>query len=167
MTSPLVLRPATPADAAAVAAIWNPIIRDSAVTFWPTERTEDEIAAVITDRLAQHTFILASIDDRIIGFATYKQFRDGGGYARSMEHTVYIAPEAKGMGAGRSLLSAVEDHARSAGHRLMIGAITGSNQDSIRFHARMGYADCGRIPNAGWKFGIYHDLVLMSKDLTE
>lgn len=165
--STLSLRPATPADAAAVAAIWNPIIRDTTVTFWPTERDHDQIASIIADRVRTHTFLVALIDGAVVGFATYKQFRDGGGYARSMEHTVYIAPVAKGHGAGRTLLNAVEDHARQAGHRLMIGAITADNADSVRFHARMGYSEWGKIPAAGWKFGRFHDLVLMGKDLTE
>lgn len=159
------LRDAQPGDAAGIGAIWNPIIRDTAVTFWPTERSEAEIAQIIAERAASHAFILAGDGSRITGFATYKQFRDGAGYSRSMEHTVYIASEAQGSGTGRALLTAVEDHARRAGHRLMIGAVTASNAGSLRFHARMGYADWGRIPAAGWKFGQFHDLVLMGKDL--
>ena len=160
------LRAATAADAGAVCAIWNPIIRDTAITFWPTERGEDEVASLIADRQAEgRAFIVAQADDRVLGFATYVQFRGGGGYARSMEHSINCAPEARGRGVGRLLLRAVEDHARNAGHRLMIGGITGSNAGSIAFHRAMGYAEWGRIPAAGWKFGQYHDLVLMGRDL--
>ena len=39
------IRDARPEDAAAIGAIWNPVIRDTAITFWPTERTEAEIRA--------------------------------------------------------------------------------------------------------------------------
>lgn len=160
------LRDATPADAAAIAAIWNPLIRDTAVTFWPTERSVDEIAAIIGDRhAAGQAFIVAEDDSGIPGYATYVQFRGGAGYARCMEHTIHTAPQAHGRGLGRRLMQAVEDHARDAGHRLMIGAITGSNAGSIAFHAALGYAEWGRIPAAGWKFGQFHDLVLMGKDL--
>ena len=41
------IRDARPEDAAAIGAIWNPVIRDTAITFWPTERTEAEIRAYI------------------------------------------------------------------------------------------------------------------------
>lgn len=159
------LRSATSADATAIGAIWNPIIRDTPITFWPTERSPADIAAFIESRVAAHACLLAEDAGQVLGFATYKQFRDGSGYARSMEHTIHVAPEARGRGTGRALLLAIEDHARSAGHRLMIGGITGSNIDSLRFHARMGYAEWGHIPAAGWKFGQFHDLVLMGKDL--
>lgn len=162
------LRDAEPDDAAAVAAIWNPIIRDTAITFWPQERSEAEIAAIISGRReAGHPFLLSLNDkDEVTGFASYSQFRAGAGYAKSMEHSINLRPEARGTGAAALLLSALEDHARAARHRLMIGGITASNLISIRFHDRMGYREWGRLPAAGWKFGQFHDLVFMGKDLT-
>lgn len=162
----MILRPAAPEDAPGIGAIWNPIVRDTAITFWPTERSGDEIAALIRQRQADgQAFIVAAEGGDVLGFATYSQFRGGAGYARSMEHTIHAAPGARGRGLGRQLLAAVEDHARAQGHRLMIGAITGSNTASIAFHAACGYREWGRIPAAGWKFGVFHDLVLMGKDL--
>lgn len=162
----MILREATATDASAIGAIWNPIVRDTDVTFWPTERSEAEIAALIRDRQAAgHAFLLAQSGDQVAGFATYGQFRAGAGYAHSMEHTIHAAPDHRGKGLGRLLLSGVEAHARARGHRLMIGGITGSNSASIAFHAAMGYAEWGRIPAAGWKFDRFHDLVLMGKDL--
>lgn len=160
------LRDAMPDDVPAVARIWNPIIRDTVITFWPTERTDAEIAALIRDRQALgHPFTVAEDAGQVLGFATYGQFRTGGGYARSMEHTIHLAPDARGRGTGHLLLKALEDDARAAGHRLLIGGITASNAGSLRFHLRAGYAEWGRIPCAGWKFGAFHDLVLMGKDL--
>ena len=161
------IRQALPEDAPAIAAIWTPIIRDTVITFWPTPRTEAEIVAYITERAAQgHPFLLAEDAGVILGYATYGQFRAGGGYARSMEHSIALAPQARGRGLGRTLMAAIEDHARGRGMRLMIGGITGSNDGSIRFHERLGYAEWGRIPAAGFKFGAFHELVLMGKDLS-
>ena len=161
------IRDSQSGDAAAIGEIWNPIVRDTAITFWPTPRSDDEIAAIIAERnrLGHAHLVAVAADGRVNGFATYGQFRDGLGYAHSMEHTVHLAPEARGTGLGRALLAAVEEHARAAGHRLMIGGISASNLGSLRFHARMGYAEWGRIPAAGCKFGRFHDLVLMGKDL--
>lgn len=163
----MILRDATADDVAQIAAIWNPIIRDTVVTFWPTERSEPEIAAFIADRQAAgHAFVVAQDHDGVAGFATYTQFRGGPGYAHSMEHSVHAHPDRRGQGLGRLLVRAAEDHARIRGHRLMIGGITGSNAASIAFHAALGYAEWGRIPAAGWKFGQFHDLVLMGRDLS-
>ncbi|AUH34575.1 GNAT family N-acetyltransferase [Paracoccus tegillarcae] len=153
-------------DADAVAAIWNPFIRDTTVTFWPSERSTAEVAEIIGQRQRDgHAHVVAQREGEIIGFGTYSQFRGGLGYARSVEHTVYLAAAARGTGLGRALLEHLEDHARAAGRRLMIGGITGSNSGSLRFHDRMGYSEWGRVPAAGWKFGQFHDLVFMGKDL--
>ena len=163
---PVQIRDATRDDAPGIAAIWNPIIRDTAITFWPTERGEDEIATMIAGRQAAgHAFFVASAGAEITGFATHAQFRSGPGYAKALEHSIHVHPACRNTGLGAKLLAAVEDHARAGGGRLMIGGITGSNEGSLRFHERHGYMRWGFIPAAGWKFGQFHDLVLMGKDL--
>ena len=162
----VILRDATPDDAPGIAAIWNPIIRDTAITFWPTERSLPEITQMIHDRQAAgHAFLVADDGRRIAGFATYAQFRGGAGYAHSMEHSIAIAADLHGSGLGRRMMAALHDHAVARGHRVMVAGITGANQGSIDFHRRLGYVENGRIPNAGFKFDRFHDLVLMSFDL--
>lgn len=160
------IRDARNEDAGAIAAIWNPIIRDTDITFNPVEKTEAEIAALIAERqAADHAFLVAEAEGGIPGFASYFQFRNGPGYARSMEHSVNLAPAARGRGLGRALMAALEDHARARGRRMLIGAITASNAASLDFHRRLGFVEVGRIPDAGWKFDRYHDLVFMQKRL--
>lgn len=160
------IRPATADDAHALCAIWNPIIRDTVITFNPVERSATELAEMIATRQAgPGAFFVAEDAGALLGFASYAQFRGGLGYARCMEHTINLAPAARGQGLGPRLLTAVEDHARTAGHHVMVAAITGSNDGSVRFHAAHGYVHVGTMPQVGWKFGQYHDLVLMQKTL--
>ena len=160
------IRDATPSDAPAIAAIWNPIIRDTVITFNPAQRSPDEIATMITTRQRDgHAFLVAEEGAALLGFASYSQFRAGLGYARTMEHTINLAPEARGLGLGPRLLAALEAHATQAGHHVMVAAITSGNAASIAFHARQGYTHVGTMPQVGWKFGRYHDLTLMQKFL--
>lgn len=160
------IRQAGAADAGAIAAIWNPIIRDSTITFNPVEKTAPEVAALIESRAADgHPFLVIEEDGAILGFASYFQFRGGAGYARSMEHSVMLVPAAQGRGLGRALMAALEAHAQARGMRMLIGAITAENEESLRFHRALGFSEVGRIPDAGWKFGRLHDLVLMQKRL--
>ncbi len=161
------IRPAHPNDAAPLAALWNPWIRDTLVTFNPTEKSPADVAALIGDRTAAgHAFLVAEDSGTLLGFATYGQFRGGLGYVRSMEHTIILTPAAHGKGIARALLTAAEDHARSAGAHQMIGGVTGENLTGRDFHLAMGYRLVGTVPQAGYKFGRYIDLLLMQKILT-
>lgn len=155
-------------DAADLAVLWNPWIRDTVITFNSVEKTADDVARMIVDRhSAFHAvFVARAPDETLLGFATYAQFRSGVGYATCMEHTIVLAPGARGNGAGRALMSAIEGHARNHGAHQMIAGITGENAAATAFHAAMGYAQIATIPQAGFKFGRFLDLVLMQKFLT-
>lgn len=161
------IRPAEAQDAPAVAAIWNPIIRDTPVTFNSAEKTEAELVAAFADKPAQgHAFLLAEEDGKLLGFATYGQFRGGVGYARTMEHTIILGPDARGRGVGRALMTAIEDHARAAGAHSIFAGVSAENPAGRAFHAAMGYAEIAVVPEVGYKFGRWMDLVLMQKMLS-
>ncbi|WP_068304894.1 GNAT family N-acetyltransferase [Pararhodobacter sp. CCB-MM2] len=147
-------------DAPAIAAFWNPLIRDTVVTFSPLERSEDDIIAMIDGR---ETFLVAEEGGDVLGFATYSQFRGGPGYAFAQEHTIILSPAARGRGVGRALLQALEQAARDKGHHVMIAGISGGNPEGLAFHAALGYAEVARMPELGRKFGQWHDLVFMQK----
>ena len=156
------IRAARAEDAAILAAIWNPWIRETAVTFNAIEKTEADMQAMIAER----DCFLVYINNGLQGFATYSQFRSGIGYATCMEHTVILSPEARGRGVGRALLVAVEVDARVAGAHQMIAGVSGENPQGRAFHAAMGYHEVALIREAGFKFGRFMDLVLMQKFLS-
>jgi L-amino acid N-acyltransferase len=160
------IRPASEADAPALAALWNPWIINTAITFNPVAKTAADIAAMIRERQAAgHGFWVAEAAT-LLGFVTYAQFRGGLGYATCMEHTVILSPEARGRGVGRALMQAMEAHAVQAGAHQMIAGVSGENLEGRAFHTRMGYREVAVITEAGYKFGRFMDLVLMQKFLT-
>lgn len=160
------IRPATAADAPALAALLNHWILHTAVTFNPVPKTSDDIVEMILSKSADgHAFLVAEEDGQIIGQASYGQFRGGQGYATCMEHSISLLPGTPRKGLGRALLTAVEDHARATGAHQMIAGVSGENADGQAFHARMGYQHLATIRDAGFKFGRYMDLVLMQKFL--
>ena len=163
------IRSAIVLDAQAIADVWNPWIWDTGITFNAVDKTAEEVSQLIVARItAGRGFLVATDDDdgSIIGFATYTQFRGGTGYAKTMEHTIILSPAARGHGLGRALLTAVEKHAAEEGAHQILSAVSSENADGITFHASMGYVECARIRDAGYKFGRYMDLVLMQKFLS-
>lgn len=160
------LRPATAADAAAILAIWNPVIRDTLITFNPSEKTEAELIALLQGKAALgQPFMVADAGGQVQGFATYGQFRGGAGYAHTLEHTLILAPQARGQGMGRALITALEEHARAQGAHSMFGGVSAANPKGIAFHAAVGYAEVARLKQVGFKAGQWLDLVLMQKFL--
>lgn len=160
------IRPAAEADIPGIAAIWNAVIRDTAITFTDEERSPGSLARLLAERrTAGHAFLVAETEGEIRGFATFGQFRAGRGYRRSFEHTIHLAPEARGRGLGRRLMAALEAEAAAAGGHVMFAGVSGENPAGIAFHAALGYREAARLREVGFKFGRFLDLVLMEKRL--
>ncbi|WP_035845315.1 GNAT family N-acetyltransferase [Allgaiera indica] len=161
------IRPATACDADAVAAIWNPVIRDTAITFNAIEKAADDLTQSFAQKRADgHAFLVAEAEGGLLGFATYGQFRGGIGYAHTMEHTIILAPAARGRGVGRALMAAIEDHARANGAHSIFAGVSAENPAGRAFHAALGYAEVAVLREVGFKFGRWMDLVLMCKMLS-
>ena len=160
----MIVRAARAEDAAAIAEIVNPVIRETAISFNSVEKTPEMVAKDICDLPC---FLVAEEEGRLLGFVSYTQFRRGIGYARAMEHSIVLAPETRGHGVGRALMTAAENHARAVGVGSMWAGVSGENPDGVSFHARLGYEEVARLPKVGFKFGRWLDLVLMRKWLLE
>jgi phosphinothricin acetyltransferase len=110
--------------------------------------------------------LVAEIDRTVVGFASYGDFRDSRrwpGYRFTVEHTIHVAGERQGAGIGRALLDALMSRAISNGKHVMIGAIDAENTGSITFHQKMGFVEVARMPELGFKFDRWLDLVLMER----
>ncbi|GLK65932.1 GNAT family N-acetyltransferase [Paracoccus kondratievae] len=162
----MALRPATNEDIPALLAFWNPLIRETTITFSSEEKTPGGLARMISGRRAAgREFLVADEGGEVLGLATYDQFRGGNGYAHCMEHSIILAPAARGRGLARALMTAVEDHARNGGAHSMIAAVSGENEVGLGFHRAIGYRQVGVLPQVGRKFGRWLDLVLLQKIL--
>lgn len=162
----MIIRPAEARDLPAILAFWNPIIRETTTIFSSEERTEESLGAMIaTRRAAGREMLVAEEGGLVLGIATYDQFRGGLGYIHAMEHTVLLAPDARGRGVGRALMAAIEDHARARGAHTMVAAVDAANAGGIGFHEAIGFQRVGYLPESGRKFGRWLDLVLLQKIL--
>ena len=155
----MTIRAARDGDAPAIAAIWNPIIRDTAATFTTEEKTEDGLRADIAAR--GPAFLVAEEAGAVLGFATFFPFRGGPGYRHTREHTIILAPEGRGRGLGRALIEALVAEARAQGVHTLWAGVSAENPAGVAFHARAGFEEIARLPEVGRKFDRWMDLVLM------
>lgn len=164
----MIIRAATPADAAAIAAIYAPQVLTGTASF----ETEPPTAADMAARMARVVdagwpWLVAETAGTILGYAYAAQFRDRAAYAHACENSVYVAADAHRQGVGMTLMLALCDAARAAGFREMIAVIgDGSgNIASRRLHAACGFRDVGLLTNVGLKFGRWLDVAYMQKTL--
>ena len=161
----MIIRPAESADIPAILALWNPYIRDTLVTFSSEEKTPESLAALMATRRAVGQEFFLAVEDRLLGFVTYAQFRGGNGYAQAMEHTIILAADVAGKGVGRALMAHLENHARAGGVHTLLAGVSAGNPAGVAFHERVGFTVIARIPEVGRKFGQWWDLILMQKIL--
>src|SRR5258708_33820406 len=116
-------------------------------------------------RRLNYPVLVATLDDAVIGYASFGDFRAFDGYRFTVESSVYIAEPARRKGAASALLVALIERARAIGKHVMVAGIAGENEISIRLHAKHGFVETARMPEIGFKFGRWLDLVFMQRTL--
>ena len=110
--------------------------------------------------------LVAEAEGEVIGFGSFGPFRPHEGYLHTVEHSVYVAPNAQRRGTGTALIHALIERAVASGKHAMIGGIAADNAISLALHRRLGFQETGRMPEVGRKFDRWLDLVLMQKLLS-
>ena len=159
----MIIRLAEQGDATGIAAVLNPVIRNTTISFKSEELTLDQVRDMIA---AAPVMFVAEENGAILGYASYSQFRRGMGYDRTMEHAISLSPDARGRGVGRQLMNTIEIHARKAGMGSLWAGISGENPGAVEFHKAIGFEQVAILPDVGFKFGRWIDLILMRKWLS-
>jgi phosphinothricin acetyltransferase len=152
------VRPVTAGDAGAVAGIYAPIVRDTAISFELEPPDADVISERIVTLTATHPWLVLDIDGEVCGYAYGGPFKDRPAYRWSVETTIYLGEGIRGRGLGRVLYSALIDELIGAGFASAFAGITRPNPASETLHRAAGYRMIGVFPRAGFKLGEWHDV---------
>jgi L-amino acid N-acyltransferase YncA len=156
---------ATEADLPGILTIYNQVIATSNAVYTETPATLEDRQTWFAARRASNYPVLVAVENTVLGFASFGDFRPWPGYALSLEHSVYVHQDARGRGVGSALMRRLIDDARTLGKHVMIGGIDGENAASIALHARLGFTEAGRLREVARKFGHWLDLVFMQRVL--
>ena len=156
------IRDAETADLDTITAIHNhAVVHTTAI--WNEEAVDlADRTAWLADRTARGYPVIVAVDDSgVLGYASYAQWRPHSGYRLTVEHSVYVRGGEHGRGIGTALMAELVDRARTAGLHVMIAGIESGNAASIALHERLGFAEVGRMPQVGAKFGRWLDLSML------
>lgn len=153
------IRAAHPADAAAIASIYNHYVSNSTITFEEVEVTSAEIARRIDHVMTGGLPWLVLEDrDEILGYAYATKWKERSAYRRSVESSIYLKPSAIGRGHARRLYRQLLDQLAASGIHLVIGGVAQPNDASMALHEKMGFEPVGSFREVGFKFGRWLDV---------
>jgi L-amino acid N-acyltransferase len=161
---PPLVRAARDTDLPEILDIFNDIIATTTAVYSHAPVSLAERTAWFTARTdAGYPVLVAEVEQRVAGFASFAEFRGWPGYRYSVEHSVHVRSDLRGQGIGSGLVSALILLAHQIGKHVMIGGIDADNEGSIRMHGRLGFERTAYLREVGRKFGRWLNLVLMQK----
>lgn len=159
------IRFANEADIPAILEIYGPYILNTAISFEYTVPTLEEFTQRFREITRQFPWLVWEENSKVLGYAYGSLPFGRAAYRWCAASSIYLAPEAQGMGIGRKLYEALEAILAEQGYRKTYAIITSDNPGSLRFHERLGFRFLGEFPDCGVKFSTLYSVVWMEKDL--
>ena len=161
------IRDAIEADFEEITAIYNDVLTHSTAIYNDRPAGLADRIAWWRSRIEQHYPVLVAIDgEHVCGFGSFGDFRPWPGYRYTVEGTVHVASNFRGEGVGSLLLEALIIQARLAEKHSMIAGVDSENTASLRFLERSGFQPVGHLPEVGYKFDRFLNLVLLQYWIT-
>ena len=153
------IRDASPADVAAVAAIYNYYIAETTVSY------EEELLSA-TDmqkrvdavQAGGFPWLVAEQGGQVVGFCYGNRWNGRAAYRYTAEVSVYLDSQYTGQGLGECLYKHLFSVLASQGIKTVIGGVSLPNPASVALHEKMGMQKVAHFSKVGYKFGQWLDV---------
>jgi L-amino acid N-acyltransferase YncA/mannose-6-phosphate isomerase-like protein (cupin superfamily) len=161
-----ILEPMTDCHGPAVIDIFNHFVTHSFAAY-PDQPVPHEFFGRFQQMTQGYPAYVATVDSgRVVGFGFLRPFHPASTLSRTAEVTYFISPEFTKRGIGTALLKRLIEEAIPRGIDLLVASISSRNEESITFHRKNGFRECGRFERAGRKNEQDFDIVWMQRQLT-
>ncbi len=169
-----IIRSARIDDATRLTEIYKYYVDETAISFEYEAPTVEEFAGRMKNIMAKYPYLVAEYEGKIIGYSYANTFKDRTAYDRSVELTIYLDKDYKGIGAGRILYEALEAELKKRGILNLYACICDPevedeyvDKNSTHFHEHLGFVTCGTFHKCGYKFDRWYDMIWMEKMIGE
>jgi L-amino acid N-acyltransferase YncA len=104
-------------------------------------------------------------DRTLVGFGFLRPYSPHSTFAQTGMITYFVESSRTRRGIGTAILRHLTEGARSQGIVRILAHVSSKNPQSLAFHRKHGFIECGRFPEIGRKFGEPFDVVWMIKTL--
>jgi len=156
------VRPATAADAEAIARIYNHYVANTVITFEEEAVSVADMAARIAEaRNLSLPWLVAEVEGAIVGYAYARRWRPRSAYRYSAETTIYLERGYVGRRIGTTLYSALLPLLRERGMHVAIGGVALPNDASIALHEKLGFERVATFRQVGFKHDRWVDVTYL------
>ncbi|HYB69217.1 MAG TPA: arsinothricin resistance N-acetyltransferase ArsN1 family A [Candidatus Bathyarchaeia archaeon] len=159
----VVIRPATPDDAAVICTIYNQGIEDRIATLETQLRTPEERREWMAARAPRHPVVVAVSDGQVVGWGSLNSFNPRPAYDHVVDLSVYVERAWRGRGVGRALLEHLLPLARRLGYHKMVLATFPFNASGVALYERVGFTRVGVYREQGQLDGRWIDVLVMER----
>ena len=145
-------------DAAAIAAIYAPVVRDTPISFELEPPDAATMRQRVLDTLERRPWLVCERDGEVVGYAYAASHRERAAYQWCVETSVYIAESARRQGVGSTLYRALLPLLARQGYVHAYAGITLPNPASVGLHEALGFRPIGVYRAIGFKLGAWHDV---------
>ena len=149
-----------PEHAEQVLAIYQAGIDEGDATF---ETAAPAWQAFDAAKLPEHRHVAHTADGRVLGWIAASAVSDRCVYSGVVEHSVYVHPDARGLGIATDLLKALIASTEAAGIWTIQSGIFPENTASLALHARCGFRTVGTRERIGEHHGVWRDVLLIER----
>ncbi len=167
-----IIRSARPEDAESIAAIYAPYVENTAISFEYEAPSAEEMRARILQTLPKYPYLVAEKDGEVLGYAYAGAFHSRAAYQFNAEYSIYLHPEAKGLGLGRSLYEDIEKQLKAMGILYLYAIVASPEKEdeylgrqSEAFHQHLGFETVATLRQCGYKFGRWYNVLWMKKNI--
>lgn len=161
------IREATERDLPEILEIYNDaIVSTTAVYHYKPHTLEQRTEWFRQKRAEGAPVLVCEMNGAVAGFATYGPFRPWPAYKYTIEHSVYVHPNARRQGVATLLLKELLRIAEERGYATVVAGIDEDNASSILMHEKLGFSHAGTVKKAGYKFGRWLNLCFYQMELS-
>ncbi|MDD1678062.1 MAG: N-acetyltransferase family protein [Methanomicrobiales archaeon] len=158
------VRPVREDDLLRIREIFNWYVRESFAAY-PVNDVEIGFFQMLYREGTSCPLFVVETDGDIAGFGLIRPYLPFPSFRKTAQVSYFICPGYTGRGMGTMLLERLTREARSMEIHTLLANISSRNEPSLKFHARHGFTEVGRLKGIGEKFGKRFDVVWMQKEV--
>jgi phosphinothricin acetyltransferase len=161
MNEGLLLRLAQPADAQAIADIYNQHIKIGMSTMDMTLKSAADILTWLDEFDEREVLLVLEKRTSVLGWGIIKRYSEREGYKYACETAVYLKSEHIGKGYGTFIKKEIIKYCRKFEYHHLVAKIFSVNESSIHYNQKLGYEIVGTQKEIGFVAGEWMDVTIM------